>query len=72
MNVHLAQLGERYDAEAMRQRTSQIERAFARVLSIETASPYALLTSPDGSVFALHVENNGSLRTEKIPKGRPV
>lgn len=72
MNVHLAQLGDRYDGEAMRQRTAQIERAFTRVLSIETASPYALITSPDGSVWAIHVENNGAIRTEKIPKGRPL
>jgi hypothetical protein len=72
MNVHLTQLGDRYDAESMRQRTQQIERAFLRVLSTEEASPFAMLISPDQSVWRVTVDNAGALHTAKMAKGQPV
>ena len=72
MRVHLAQLGDRYDGAAMRNRTEQIELAFQRVLSIEAASPFALLVSPDQSVWKVTVDNAGIVHTTKLPKGRPI
>jgi len=71
MNIRLAEIGARYDAEAMRHRTDQLERAFQRVLSIEAASPFALLVSPDQSVWRVTVNDAGALTTTKMPKGRP-
>lgn len=72
MNVNLAQLGERYDAEAMRRRTEQIERAFTRVLSTEEASYFALLVAPNATIWRVSVDNNGQLRTDRIPTGREI
>ena len=72
MNIRLAPLGVRYEADAMRQHIDQLEQAFHRVLSIETASPFVLLVSPDQSVWRVTVDNAGALHTTKLPKGVPL
>lgn len=72
MNISLAQIGARYDAETMRQRTEQIERAFQRVLSTESASAYALLVSPNQSVWKVTVDDAGTLHATKVMKGVPI
>lgn len=72
MIVHLAQLGDVYEGNAMRNRTEQIEAAFRRTLSTLTASPFALLTSPDQSVWKVTVTDAGTIVTVKLPKGAPL
>lgn len=72
MNISLGQLGVRYDPEQIRQRHDQIERAFRQVLSTETASPFAMLVSPDQSVWKVTVDNAGVIHTTKLPKGKPI
>jgi hypothetical protein len=63
---------DRYDAASARQLVDQLRRAFSFVLSTETASPFALLTSPDGSVWKVAVDDAGLLTTTRQPKGVPV
>jgi phenylpyruvate tautomerase PptA (4-oxalocrotonate tautomerase family) len=69
MNVSLPYPTERYNEERSRQLVDQLTAMFSRVLSTETASPYALLTSPDGSVWKITVDNLGALKTAKLPLG---
>jgi hypothetical protein len=46
--------------------------AFNRVLSTETASPFALLVSPNGSVYKVTVTDVGAIATVLMPKGKPL
>ena len=46
--------------------------AFNRVLSTETASPFALLVAPDLGVWKVTVSNAGVLTTVKMAKGAPL
>jgi phenylpyruvate tautomerase PptA (4-oxalocrotonate tautomerase family) len=71
MNLSLAYPPARYDPEQARQLVAQLTRAFARVLSTETASPYLLLTSPDQSVWKVTIDDTGALAAVKLPKGQP-
>jgi hypothetical protein len=63
---------DRYSPEQARQLVDQLSRVFARVLSIESASPFALLLSPDQSVWKVTVSDTGVLGAVKLPKGSPV
>jgi|KBSMisStandDraft_5_1062788.scaffolds.fasta_scaffold185553_3 hypothetical protein len=63
---------DRYDAEQARQLVDQLSRVFGRVLSIESASPFALLAAPDGGVWKVSVDNTGALTTVRMPLGAPV
>jgi hypothetical protein len=46
--------------------------AFNRVLSTETASPFALLIAQDGGVWKVTVSNAGAITTVKMAKGKPL
>jgi hypothetical protein len=62
----------RYDASHGRQLVDQLRRAFSFVLSTQTASPFALLTSPDGAVWRVQVDDTGALSAVKQPLGVPL
>jgi len=62
----------RYDPEYSRQLVEQLQHGFSWVLSTRNTSPYALLTSPDQSVWKIEVSDAGALTATKIPKGRPI
>jgi hypothetical protein len=46
--------------------------AFNRVLSTETASPFALLIAPDKGVWKVTVSNAGVITTVKMAQGKPL
>lgn len=48
-----------------------IRRIFIPVVSINEAVPRILLLAPDGTTYALKVDNAGALSTEKIDGKTP-
>jgi hypothetical protein len=62
----------RYSPEHARQLVDELQRDFQRVLSVESASPFVLLTSPDNSVWKVTISDVGTLAAVKLPKGRPI
>jgi hypothetical protein len=61
-----------YDLSWAQRLVDTISLAFNRVLSTETASPFALLVAPDGGVWKVSVSNVGAIVTVKMVKGAPL
>jgi len=61
-----------YDLTWAQRLVDTLSLAFNRVLSTETASPFALLISPDGSAWKVTVSNAGAITTVKMAKGKPL
>jgi hypothetical protein len=65
-------LGDRYNFAWAQRLVDALQAAFTRVLSTETASPFAMLVAPDQGVWKVTVSNTGVLTTVKLPKGTPL
>jgi hypothetical protein len=57
---------------AMRQLVELLKSAFGSVVSTRETSPYLLLSSPDGSVWKVTIDDTGVLGTAKLPLGKPL
>jgi hypothetical protein len=61
-----------YDLTWAQRLVDTLSLAFNRVLSTETASPFAMLVAPDGGVWKVTVSNAGVVTTVKMAKGKPL
>jgi hypothetical protein len=61
-----------YDLTWGQRLVDTLHLAFNRVLSTETASPFALLIAPDKGVWKVTVSNAGAITTVKMAQGKPL